>query len=202
MTYIFLDLETTGLDTVHDLILEVGVAIVDDQLEIVDERTYLFPMSNLVQDKLDRADLIVQEMHTENHLIAEMYKLQAEGNAMSYGFYRRALEAVLLDWFVMCGLEPGTCVLAGSGVHFDRAFMKENMPRVEEFFHYRNWDVSTLKRAVQAFAPAFWFSNAIFHAESNHRALDDVRLAIEHTRLVRELFILGEPDTLAAEQPL
>jgi len=175
---------------------------VDDEFEIIDERTYLFPMSSWIQNKLDGADPIVREMHTANHLIAEMHKLQAEGNNMSYSFYQRSLESVLLTWFAQCGLTPGECELAGSGVHFDRAFMKEKLPLVEEFFHYRNWDVSTLKRATERWAPEYWERNPIFRAVSSHRALSDVRMAVEHSRLIRGVFSMSEAIWPGQSHPL
>jgi oligoribonuclease len=190
--YIFLDLETTGINPEKDFIIELGAAVVDDDFEIVDERNYVFPMSNWIQEKLDGADPIVQEMHTSNHLIAEMNKLAAQGNSLSYGYYRRCLEMVLLEWFSQCGLTAGECPMAGETIHFDRAFLKLHMPVVEEFFHYRDWEVSTLKRATQMWAPNYYRRNPFFEAPSSHRALSDVRMAVEYTRLVRNVFSISE----------
>lgn len=190
--YVFIDLETTGLDPKTDLIIEAAFAIVDDAFEIVDENYFMFPMSSTIERRLDDADEVVVSMHTGNHLLAEMTKLTAEGNNMSYNFYGRCMEAVLFDWFQKCGLRPNECELAGSGVHFDRAFLKEWMPELEEWLHYRNWDVSTLRRAVQRWAPEWYRRNPIFEAESSHRARSDVRASIEQTKIIRSLFTVSE----------
>lgn len=190
--YVFIDLETTGLDPRVDLIMEAAFAIVDDEFEIVDERNFIFPMSSWIEAKLDNADPIVIEMHTANHLIADCTKLQAEGNGMSHGFYKRVLEAVVLDWFAMCGLAPGTVEMAGSGVHFDRAFLKEHMPKLEEWFHYRNWDTSTLGRAAQRWAPEWYAKNEVFKRESLHRALPDVHDSLAKCEQVRSIFTISE----------
>lgn len=190
--YIFCDLETSGLDPKIDVILEAAFAIVDDEFEIVDEKLFLFPMSSTVERCLDKSDEIVIDMHTRNHLFADMAKLTALGNNMSYNFYLRCMEWVLFDWFAKCGLSPQVCELAGSGIHFDRAFIKEEMPDVEEFFHYRNWDVSTLKRAAQRWAPSWYNRNPAFTAESSHRAMPDVHRAIEWTKLIRGVFTVSE----------
>ena len=49
------------------------------------------------------------------------------------------------------------------------------MPRLEEYFHYRNLDVSSLKILAQRWAPLVAGS---FSKESAHRALQDVHESI------------------------
>ena len=200
--YVFLDLETTGLDPAKDLILEAAFAIVDDEFEIIDERNFIFPASSWTDRRLNDADPVVVDMHTGNHLLAEMARLAAEGNAMSYNYYRGCLEAEVLHWFQMCGLAENTVEMAGSGVHFDRSFLKVGMPALEEWFHYRNWDTSTLKRAAQRWAPEWYRRNPSFEYESSHRALPDVRAAIEVSKLVRGVFTISERMWPGSESPL
>jgi oligoribonuclease len=200
--YVFLDLETTGLDPKTDLILEAAFAIVDDEFEIIDERVFVFPASSWTDRRLNDADPVVIDMHTGNHLFADMAKLAAEGNAMSYNYYRGCLEAEVLNWFAMCGLEPNTVEMAGSSVHFDRAFLKVGMPALEEWFHYRNWDTSTLKRAAWRFAPEWYMRNPSFEYESSHRALPDVRASIHVTKLIRGMFAISEQLWAGKETPL
>lgn len=186
--YIFCDLETTGLDPRSDLILEAAFAIVDDDFDLVDERVFTWPWSVWVERKMDQADEIVVEMHTRNHLMADMHRLTALGNNMSYNFYGGCMEFKIFEWLEEHELEVGTCELAGSGIHFDRSFLKEYMPQLEEWFHYRNWDVSTLKRAAAKWAPEWFKSQSLFAVESEHRAQSDVQLAYEHSKLIRDLF--------------
>jgi len=190
--YFYLDLETTGLDPSTDLIIEFAAAVCDDELEILDERLYIFPMSSFIERKLEAADSVVKDMHTENHLLAEMTKLQALGNNFSYNYYKGCLEADVLNWLGYFGMLPGTLELAGSGVHFDRAMLKAHMPLLESFMHYRNFDVSTMKRMAKRWAPEYYRRNPIFEAVSSHRAQSDMRIAVEHTRLVRSIFSLSE----------
>lgn len=53
--------------------------------------------------------------------------------------------------------------------------MAREMPALEDFFHYRNLDVSTLKILAQLWAPEV---AAGFTKESEHRALADIRDSI------------------------
>ena len=57
------------------------------------------------------------------------------------------------------------------------------MPALEDYFHYRNLDVSTLKILAQIWAPAVAGS---FAKESTHRALADIRDSISELRHYRD----------------
>ena len=67
--------------------------------------------------------------------------------------------------------------------------MARQMPQLEEYFHYRNFDVSTIKELAKR-----WYPNvaAGFNKESEHLALSDIRDSINELRYYREkLFIAG-----------
>lgn len=189
--YGFLDLETTGLDPKSDLVIEFALAVCDDELEIIAERSDVFPMNSWIREKLDQNE-VVDEMHTRNHLQAEMARLVAEGNGMSYGFYKRVLEFDVINWLDKLDIEAGQMEMAGSGVHFDRAFLKEHLPSLEAMFHYRNFDTSTLTRSVSRWAPAYYQRNPLFEQESSHRALSDVHASIEKAKCVRGIYQISE----------
>jgi len=197
--YLFCDLETTGLNPRRDVILEFAAALVDNELELLAERNNIFPMCYRVQELLANGDPIVREMHTANHLLVDMARLQAEGNALSHGYYKRVLDYSVLDWLTDIGCEPGELELAGSSVHFDRSFLEEHLPQLAAFVHYRNFDTSTLKRAAMRWAPEYYKRNPIFEQESSHRALSDVRHSIEIARAVANIFSVSE--TLWPGQP-
>lgn len=68
--------------------------------------------------------------------------------------------------------------------------MAREMPQLEQFFHYRNLDVSTLKILAQRWAPE---AAAGFEKESDHRALADIRDSIAELRWYRDkLMGLGQ----------
>jgi oligoribonuclease len=59
------------------------------------------------------------------------------------------------------------------------------MPRLAEFFHYRNLDVSTLKELKKRWAPGL----PSFSKASSHLALDDIRDSIAELQHYREHFL-------------
>ena len=63
------------------------------------------------------------------------------------------------------------------------------MPQLENYFHYRNLDVSSLKELAQR-----WYPNIAkgFNKESKHLALDDIRDSIEELKYYREHILLSE----------
>ena len=65
--------------------------------------------------------------------------------------------------------------------------MARQMPQLEEFFHYRNLDVSSVKELAKRWYPTI---AAGFDKESEHLALSDIRDSINELRYYREkLFI-------------
>lgn len=74
-------------------------------------------------------------MHTKNGLLSD---IQRDGRPLLN--VDAALEVQLND------RSPGVpVILAGSSIHFDRAFIKRHMPMTELRLHYRMLDVSSLK---------------------------------------------------------
>ena len=64
--------------------------------------------------------------------------------------------------------------------------MVRYMPQLEEWFHYRNIDVSTLKELCRRWKPEIAKG---FNKESAHTALADIRESIEELKYYREHFI-------------
>ena len=77
--------------------------------------------------------------------------------------------------------------MCGNSICQDRRFLARQMPVLEEFFHYRNLDVSTLKELVKRWYPGQGYS---FDKESEHLALADIRDSIDELKHYREkLFV-------------
>ena len=74
--------------------------------------------------------------------------------------------------------------MCGSGICQDRRFMHRLMPTLEQYFMYRNLDVSTVKELVKHWAP----EKKEFSKEGKHLALEDIRDSINELKFYREHF--------------
>ena len=72
--------------------------------------------------------------------------------------------------------------MCGNSICQDRRFMANSMTELEEWFHYRNLDVSTLKELAKR-----WYPDVMkgFEKKGTHQALDDIRESIEELRYYR-----------------
>jgi oligoribonuclease len=60
------------------------------------------------------------------------------------------------------------------------------MPELEEYFHYRNLDVSSLKELARRWSPEV--ANG-FNKESSHLAMDDIRDSINELKYYRKTML-------------
>ena len=87
-----------------------------------------------------------------------------------------------LEQWVPKGKSP----ICGNSICQDRRFLYRHMRNLENYFHYRNLDVSTLKELAARWAPDVRDS---FKKGNTHLALDDIRESIAELRHYREHFI-------------
>lgn len=177
---VWVDLEMTGLDPERDRIVEVAVIVTDGQLERLVEGPDL--VIGASEESLGGMDPFVVQMHAGSGLTA----LIRESNLT----VEQAEEQVLA--FVRQHVpERRTAPLAGNSVHADRAFMRRYMPALEDYVHYRNVDVSTVKELVRR-----WYPDALEGAPrktGGHRALADIRESIDELRYFRRSVFRDPP---------
>ena len=92
-----------------------------------------------------------------------------------------AAEQQMLE-FLKTWVKPGASPLCGNSIGQDRRFLAQWMPELEQYFHYRNLDVSTLKELARRWAPGVLAS---LTKSSKHQALDDIRDSIAELRHYR-----------------
>ena len=76
--------------------------------------------------------------------------------------------------------------ICGNSICQDRRFLYRYMPALEDYFHYRNLDVSTLKELAARWAPDLQKG---FNKKGAHKALDDIIESINEMKYYREHFI-------------
>ena len=173
----WIDLETTGLDSEKDHILEVACVITDDNLV----ETARFVRLVAPPDDFDpkALDPVVVKMHTDNGLFAELLMTDPVLPVRKVDH--------LLAFFLatqLAGEHPPMC---GSTVSFDRRFLERQMPQAASLFHYRNVDVSSIKELCKRWRPDLEPLHTDGHAA--HRALDDILQSIQTLRNLRGVFI-------------
>jgi len=157
MNYLFIDLETTGLSVAQDKIIEVGMVVTNHLFVPVDT------FNVVVRTKEDDWALVhdtVNQMHIANGLREESFNSGLENDDAEF---------LCMQFVNSCrwlGPQPYMC---GNGVHFDRKFLDKYMPNLHDLFHYRNFDVSTLKQMVMAVLPGYEF----LPSNGTHRAIPD-----------------------------
>ncbi|HSO08330.1 MAG TPA: oligoribonuclease [Pelomicrobium sp.] len=171
---IWIDLEMSGLNPDADRILELAVVITDTELQPVAEA----PVLVVHQDDavLDRMDAWNRSTHGKSGLTD---KVRAS----------RLTEAEVEDQLVRF-LEPlvpaRASPMCGNSVCQDRRFLARYMPRLEQYFHYRNLDVSTLKELARRWRPEVM---AGFTKQGKHEALADIYESIAELRHYRANFL-------------
>lgn len=159
----WLDLETTGLDSREDRILEVAVAEAPSLarcLELGRRYSKVLHRGGDAATRLEGAPILWQ-MHEASGLLAEC----AASTATELDAERE-----LLAWVA----PGGGHVLAGRSVHFDRGFLLQRMPALAARFSYRLLDVSAVELALRAAGMP-----ALPKAEA-HRAGPDVDESAAH----------------------
>jgi oligoribonuclease len=168
-----MDLEMTGLDHLHDVIVEIATIVTDDDLVIVAEGPDI--VIHVDDDVLAGMDPFVVEMHTRSGLLeairASTTTLEDAG-AQTLAFIREHAP------------EPKSVPLCGNSIGTDRRFLAGYLPEIEDHLHYRSIDVSSIKELVRRWYPKV--RQARPQKVGNHRALDDVRDSIEEMRYYRE----------------
>jgi oligoribonuclease len=179
------DLETSGLDKRRDAIVEVALALTDDELNVVDTFTMPVRASRRSLRRI-HANEVVQHMHASSGLLGQIGRTAApladvEHQAMRWlaGHYLayHPRDAKLIGW----KRKDVSLLIAGSTVHFDKAFIERDMPALAGLLNYRVFDVSTLTAEAKRRGIPFEYP-----ADGGHRALPDILRSIELTRALRE----------------
>ena len=168
---IWIDLEMTGLDTQNDLIIEIATVVTDADLNVLAEGPTI--AIHQPQEILDGMD----EWNTNQHGKSGLTKRVQESRYTVTLAESETLE--FLEKWVPKGASP----MCGNSICQDRRFMARLMPELEDYFHYRNLDVSSLKELARRWAPDVYKG---FHKESSHLALDDIKDSIAELKHYRE----------------
>ncbi len=171
---IWIDLEMTGLDTFNDVIIEIATIVTDPDLNILAEGPEIaIRQPDSVLDGMDEWNT---NQHTKSGLVQRIRESTWDA--------QQAEQATLE--FLRQHTEKGKSPMCGNTICQDRRFLARLMPELEEYFHYRNLDVSSLKELARRWAPEVAKG---FTKDAKHLALEDVRDSIAELKWYREHFL-------------
>lgn len=166
--YAWIDVETTGFTKLSEqmaykhCLLEMAIVLTDSDLN---------PFANLnvvihhkPEDYLPVSDEVVMKMHTDNGLFAE-----CEKSSLSL----KEAETQILAFFKENGVNGWEARLCGNSVYLDRVFIEIKMPKLSDFIHYRNMDMSSVNEFLLTVSPQFATEKG-----TSHRAMGDIMESI------------------------
>jgi oligoribonuclease len=171
---VWIDMEMTGLKPETDRILELALIVTDADLVTVAEAPVW--VIHQPDEVLGAMDAWNTGTHGKSGLVDRVRastcdEARAEAEALAF-----------LTQHVAAKASP----MCGNSICQDRRFLARWMPRLEEFFHYRNLDVSTLKELCRRWKPDLMKG---IPKEGKHEALADVQESIMELRYYRDQFI-------------
>lgn len=174
MNLIWIDLEMTGLNPKVDRIIEIATVVTNSDLtQWIDGPVLAVHQPNELLAQMDNWN---QSHHTASGLVdrvraSKVTAQDAECKTIEF-----------LKGLVDAGMSP----ICGNSVHQDKRFLYNEMPKLAEYFHYRHFDVSTLKIIAQRWAPDVLSQ---VKKQGAHRALIDIHESIEEMRVYRRLLL-------------
>ena len=176
---VWIDCEMTGLDLAIDELVEIAVVITDFELRPVDPGFQIVIRPS--DAALSNMNEFVTKMHEKSGLITEipLGVSLSEAEAQTLAYIKRFVP-----------LER-KAPLAGNTIGTDRMFLAKYMTDVDQWLHYRNVDVSSIKELSRR-----WYPRVFFQApakDGGHRALADILESIRELRYYREAVFVDEP---------
>ncbi|MEE4246881.1 MAG: oligoribonuclease [Kangiellaceae bacterium] len=168
---IWVDLEMTGLEPDTDKVIEIATIVTDKQLNILAEGPVIaIHQSNEVMAAMD-------EWNTTHHGNSGLTQRVIDSSFSEQDAEQATIE--FLEKWVPAGKSP----MCGNTICQDRRFMVKHLPTLEQYFHYRHIDVSTIKELARRWQPEVLDG---FSKKGAHLALDDIRESIAELQYYRQ----------------
>ena len=172
---IWIDMEMTGLQPDSDRIIEIALLVTDPELKLVAEGPLLV---------IHQPDAVLDAMDSWNKGTHKKSGLIDRVRASTLDEARAEQQALA---FLREHVPPKASPMCGNSICQDRRFLARAMPELEDYFHYRNLDVSTVKELARRWRPEILKG---VPKEGRHEALADVYESIAEMRHYRERWLV------------
>ena len=167
---VWIDCEMTGLDLKSDLLIEIAVLVTDSELNILG----------------DGLDVVI---HADDAALSSMVDVVDEVRASTVDV--ATAEDMVLTYIREHVKQAKTAPLAGNSIATDRGFIARDMPKLDDFLHYRMIDVSSIKELCRRWYPRIYFGQP--EKGLAHRALADIHESIRELRYYRQTAFVAPP---------
>jgi|TARA_B110000902_G_C14241935_1_gene562791 oligoribonuclease len=174
---IWIDLEMTGLYPETDVIIEIATVVTDKDLNFIAEG----PELAIHQSAETMAAM--DDWNTNQHGGSGLTQ-----RVIASPISTRDAELATIE-FLQHHVDKGASPICGNSIGQDRRFLVKYMPELEDYFHYRNLDVSTIKELAKRWRPAALDG---FDKKGSHLALDDVKDSIAELAHYRKTFFIQD----------
>ena len=184
--YLWVDLETTGLDTHTDMILEMGACLTGDDMMPFAMFTQLVWDGPDTDHAIETADPAVIEMHNKSGLFNDLFA------PTSARVNEEEMWELFSTWLLMHIGTDDEVVICGSGiVHFDLPILNNRwLTAKPNDLAYWVIDVGVVRRALRLCGITYPVGGSE-GALKKHRALDDALAHAQEFRAIRHALSPG-----------
>ena len=155
-------------------ILEIGIVITDNDLNIID--TYQAEIKNS-RRVLEKMDAWCIEQHNKTGLTKR--SLNSE----------KTIEQVTQEAVEFLNKHdlPKRIPMAGSSIHFDHEFIRQQMPELDSKFSHQHIDVTSLHNLYKVRFPEVAEKVRALKSETTHLVIDDIKDSIKIAKMYSDL---------------